>query len=133
MALIKCPEYGNEVSDKATICPKCAYPIADSIPSGTVRIKMSAVVRALVGGKQKATISSEEQILWTGMVGQIAELHFDKATPVDIEYHLSPMHYGGKCSGVIDPARGKKYNVLARQGFMKTIIELQRVDIIDSD
>ncbi len=27
MALIKCPECGTEVSDKAMTCPKCAYPI----------------------------------------------------------------------------------------------------------
>ena len=27
MALIKCPECGNEVSDKALSCPKCGFPI----------------------------------------------------------------------------------------------------------
>lgn len=27
MAIIKCPECGAEVSDKAEKCPKCAYPI----------------------------------------------------------------------------------------------------------
>jgi ribosomal protein L7/L12 len=27
MALIKCPECSNEVSDKAAACPKCGYPI----------------------------------------------------------------------------------------------------------
>ena len=27
MALIKCPECGAEVSDKAEACPKCGYPI----------------------------------------------------------------------------------------------------------
>jgi len=27
MALIKCPECGTEVSDKAEKCPKCAFPI----------------------------------------------------------------------------------------------------------
>lgn len=26
MALIKCPECGNKVSDKANACPKCGYP-----------------------------------------------------------------------------------------------------------
>ena len=29
MALVKCPECGTEVSDKAAACPKCAYPIAN--------------------------------------------------------------------------------------------------------
>ena len=28
MALIKCPECGNQVSDRAESCPKCAYPLA---------------------------------------------------------------------------------------------------------
>ncbi len=28
MALIKCPECGNEVSDKAAMCPKCGYKIS---------------------------------------------------------------------------------------------------------
>lgn len=27
MALITCPECGNQVSDKADKCPNCAYPI----------------------------------------------------------------------------------------------------------
>ena len=27
MALITCPECGKEVSDKATACPNCGYPI----------------------------------------------------------------------------------------------------------
>jgi len=27
MAIIKCPECNNKVSDKANTCPNCAYPI----------------------------------------------------------------------------------------------------------
>ncbi len=30
MALIKCPECGNEISDKASACPSCGYPINKS-------------------------------------------------------------------------------------------------------
>ena len=30
MALIKCPECGNEVSSSAVACPKCGYPVANS-------------------------------------------------------------------------------------------------------
>lgn len=29
MSLIKCPECGNEVSDKAKACPKCGYPVEE--------------------------------------------------------------------------------------------------------
>ena len=28
MALIKCPECGREISDKAYSCPQCGYPIS---------------------------------------------------------------------------------------------------------
>ena len=31
MALIKCPECGKDVSDKAKACPKCGYPIAEYV------------------------------------------------------------------------------------------------------
>ena len=33
MALIKCPECSNEVSDKAASCPKCGYPIQAAFSS----------------------------------------------------------------------------------------------------
>lgn len=36
MALIKCPECGNEVSDKAIACIHCGYPLADMIKSELV-------------------------------------------------------------------------------------------------
>lgn len=31
MALIKCPECGNEISDKAKVCIKCGYPIEEYV------------------------------------------------------------------------------------------------------
>lgn len=31
MALIKCPECGKEISDKATNCPNCGYPISSEL------------------------------------------------------------------------------------------------------
>ena len=44
MALIKCPECGNEVSSSAESCPKCAYPmirndVSTSTHSGDVQTK----------------------------------------------------------------------------------------------
>ncbi len=32
MALIDCPECGREVSDSATVCPECAYPVGEGTP-----------------------------------------------------------------------------------------------------
>ncbi len=31
MALIKCPECKNQVSDKAVTCPHCGFPIAQTL------------------------------------------------------------------------------------------------------
>ena len=33
MALIKCPECGKEISDKASTCPSCGCPIATNEPA----------------------------------------------------------------------------------------------------
>ena len=29
MAMIKCPECGKEISDRAEVCPGCGYPVKD--------------------------------------------------------------------------------------------------------
>ncbi len=36
MALIRCPECGREISDKAVSCPGCGYPLAEQ-PDDTAR------------------------------------------------------------------------------------------------
>ncbi len=43
MALIKCPECGTEVSDKAVACPKCAYPIQKAKEQQIVEMAFDAV------------------------------------------------------------------------------------------
>ncbi len=133
MALIKCKECGREISDRANLCPNCGCPI-DASPSGTVRIKVS-VLKSPTGfnGNQKVSIFSKEKTLWEGKSGEIAEIHFEGATETTVKYHLSLMHYGGECSGIIDPSKSRKYNVSARQGFMSTKLVLQAVDVFDAD
>jgi hypothetical protein len=42
MALINCPECSTQVSSSAESCPKCAYPIADSISTGKGRFGEAA-------------------------------------------------------------------------------------------
>lgn len=43
MALIKCPECGTEVSDKAAACPKCAYPLQKVQESHIVEMSFDTV------------------------------------------------------------------------------------------
>lgn len=134
MAIINCPECGKEVSSKAISCPNCGCPIENVLPCGLVKIKAS-VLKAPTGlnGNQKVSIMIEDNIVWQGLSGEVAELNFDKPTNITVKYHLSLMHYGGTCCGIIDPSKSKKYNISARQGFMSTKLVLQPVDVFDSD
>ena len=86
MAMIKCPECGKEVSDKAAVCPNCAYPIQALKPDGVCQIKMTALQRGAFGGKQKAFMWANGKLVWEGLVGQIAEVFFNGPTSVEIQY-----------------------------------------------
>ena len=57
MALIKCPECSNSVSEKATSCPKCGYPL--DAPA----LQPSADLDALI----KQTLSREGKIAAIGL------------------------------------------------------------------
>ena len=54
MALIRCPECGNDVSDKAPTCPRCGVPI----------FRESKVV--VYGYTQQFAINPKVQIFWNG-------------------------------------------------------------------
>lgn len=41
MALIKWPECGRAVSDRAGVCPNCAFPLTTLRKDGTVSIKIA--------------------------------------------------------------------------------------------
>ncbi len=134
MALIKCPECGKDVSDKAKLCNNCGCPIEDLSPSGTVKIKLSFLKRqGGVNGKQKATIVADGKTLWEGQVGEIAHIYFEGETNVTIKYHTSMLHFGGECTGIVDPAKSKKYSIVTREGFLSTKLMLQPVDVFDAD
>lgn len=50
MALIKCPECGKEVSDKAKTCINCGCPMEEMNIGGKVRIKIpNDIVEGLAG------------------------------------------------------------------------------------
>jgi zinc ribbon protein len=62
MALISCPECGNEVSDKAPTCPKCGAPI---------HVESKVVV---YGYTQPFGINPKVSVFWNGtQIGQVAQ------------------------------------------------------------
>lgn len=131
MALIKCPECGRDVSDRAVSCPVCGYPIASEKNKGTIRIKLG--MYGGIGGTQSVTITGNGRTLWTGLSGQVAEFKIRELTNIEIKYELNPMHFGGSCKSYIDPEKGSKYAVNVRPGAFKTVLTMHSVDIIDSE
>ena len=55
MALIKCPECGKEISDKAESCPHCGYPITENAEAENINIlsKENLVIEGKRDAKKK--------------------------------------------------------------------------------
>ena len=98
-----------------------------------VQIKLTPPQRDCCGEIQNAAVYAEGRVIWEGQVGDIAEICFEKPTAVEIKYHACAAYFGGDCIGIIDPSKGRNYCVYARQGFLKTVMELQRTNYIDTD
>lgn len=60
MAIIKCPECQNEVSDKASACPKCGYPIASEKTNSQTHIKEPQTIFAQENDKEKMVYIAEK-------------------------------------------------------------------------
>ena len=72
MALIICPECGKEISNRAKACIHCGYPLTATTKS--VKIKMPLFSStAFIKSKKYAILDSNNNILWSGEIGKIAE------------------------------------------------------------
>lgn len=45
MAIIKCPECGRQISDKAPTCPSCGVEIAGKSPNALIAVRFISAVR----------------------------------------------------------------------------------------
>lgn len=126
MALIKCPECGQEVSDKSATCIKCGFPLSSLKTDGTVRIKLEK------GGMVQINVYevSTGKVLASGRNGQILSFHVDKPTEIAVGAWSIK---NAKNSGTMVVEAGKKYERVTVQGFMSVGWRLQEVDILDSD
>ena len=126
MALIKCPECGKDVSDRAESCPNCGCPVES--PSGTVKIMLPVFDRqSTFTPNQQVTISFDGKILWEGVAGDVAEVYLEKATYLTIKYHRNLLlsRWGVEGSGVVDPSKSKRYTVSIHMGFISRELVLQ--------
>ncbi|MCD7958942.1 MAG: zinc ribbon domain-containing protein [Ruminococcus sp.] len=131
MAMIKCPECGREISDRAASCPNCGVPIASG---KKVKIKMPKTAQmaqgwiGLLSSKKAVVYDSNGDILWSRDHGHTASFEIDNATKISIDL--------GKWGKVNDEMvfPGKNYVLLKDYGVhMVANFKLSEVDIIDAD
>ncbi len=68
MALIKCPDCGREVSDRADKCPSCARPLNQDIPaSSLIGVGLGGIIGAVAIGYVAGSF-------WVGLVLAIVAL-----------------------------------------------------------
>lgn len=132
MALIKCPECGKEVSDKAKTCPNCGCPLEETVTYGIVRIKLpNNVVDGMVGlfSSRDATITDYYgKILWKGKHGDNASFTIDG--PTNIKINLGG--WANQVEGLVYPRR--KYSLIQDMGVhMFATYRITEVDVIDSE
>ena len=133
MALIRCPECGREVSDKAAACPNCAAPIKFS---NTIKIKFS--LPSNLPGAVGRTISvfdpERRQLIWQGTRGQTATIQITRDAPIEIIVSAAMGRRAVvECPPYVSP--GKKYNLtfIPATMFRKPRLVLTEVDVLDSD
>lgn len=120
MALIKCPECGTAISDKATSCPKCAYPFGEIRKNSYVSMAFDSVQSQLfnngcyvydVNGRELASCKQGET------------LTFKCELPMTVIVKMGGCF--GKPQVNVNP--GDRYQVSLR-GFGK--VAVQKVDVI---
>lgn len=101
MSLIKCPECGKQVSDKASSCPGCGYPIAGSPAGIKVRClsddyKVKYMI-FLSGGCELARVP----------IGAVATINISKPTTITIREKFAFVTSGD--NGSFNAVPGKCY------------------------
>jgi len=80
MALIKCSEYGKEISDKAAACPNCGNPIHKQ----QVQVSKKAVVIEKTGKGWKALILVAGIMFWVGLILFVGHIGAKTAADLDV-------------------------------------------------
>lgn len=132
MAMIKCPECGKEISDKAKTCISCGCPLEEMTSSGIVRIRMpNDIVEGFVGlfsSRQAVVNNTCGMQLWVGQHGENASFTIDCPTEIIIDLG----RWANSVEGLVEPK--KKYALVQDMGVhLLATFRLTEVDVIDAD
>lgn len=104
MALIRCPECGTEVSDKAAACPRCAYPIGNQKELNSVEMSFDCV-SGQIFNNSCVVFGPDGSVLAKCRQGDTVA--FECPAPMQVIVKMSGCF--GKPKVVVEP--GKKYQV----------------------
>ena len=127
MALIKCPECGGQVSDKAPACIHCGAPLVSQ--KNIVMFKTPQHNGALVRMPYKI-YDGQNRLLGSGTQGQVIQFELDEPTRLRIQ-----LDKPGIKDIFLDytPNGTQKYQINWMNTFLKTYLEVYPVDVIDAD
>lgn len=91
MALIKCPECGNDVSNIATSCPKCGYPIVAKTPNDIeeAKIPFPSLPVVMNVGKQITNWGGDAAIQNIYYLAEVNNTNYIKEGKVSILAHTN--------------------------------------------
>ncbi len=141
MAMIKCPECGNMISDKAPTCIHCGSPL---LINKSIKIKIPRFNTGIMNQKaSNAELECNGKILWKGFSGQVVQFEIENETEnvnilIKKAYtgHPFPFFRDFTIKGVV--TQGKKYEIknarasLAFGDPTKSDWIFSEVDVIDS-
>lgn len=116
MALISCPECGNEISDKAPACPQCGVPIASAPKEVLIHVVRLKNQMFNIG----CSVSSGGTVLASGKQGETLRVPCTAPMPIEVKVNGS----FGKAKATVEP--GDRYNAQPRRGGYY----LEKVDFI---
>lgn len=132
MALIKCPECGHEISNKARACIKCGYPLPTDFPQSTMSEEIKDVpnieaenvpnspIRKQITKEQKVKIGAAVLVVAIVLISffsirSLVRQHRDLSAAFDFSFDMTQddiIAYEAKKNGNNDYHYDKKYNRL---------------------
>ena len=128
MALIKCPECGREVSDRAGVCPNCAFPLNSLRTDGVVSIKTP---NNLLGTVYIVEVDTRK-VLWSGKPGQMAKFEIAKPIEIGIAWGVRSADSKFFPGATAQVQAGRKHEMALNAGFWGTKVCISEVDVFDS-
>lgn len=125
MGVVKCPDCGKEVSDRANVCIHCGAPLNFSA-NGKVRLKCSYLNGSLMKAKVVDTETGRE--IANLRQGEVVSLNIKKDTPVEISFFTMK-----SVTGVLKYEGSHNYEIKSTPGFFMAKLVLNEITNIDSD